>query len=346
MALVSSIFLGLSDEASQSLSAQCIEFLGRMGLPPSPVNYLIAFEYVRGKQADIVREIDRQLAMRGRCDGTAMDILFDRLLACMGETGADDASSEMLRILQAVTDQVAELRGDVSGYREVLQQSQTRLGTRPTRETVQQVAQDLVAATQGVVSNTSRLEAELLSAKQESQSLKTQLENIRKEAEMDILTGQLNRAALERTLDKLVSQADQEERGFTVVMADIDHFKQFNDAYGHLIGDEVLKRVAQALRKQVGGADYVARYGGEEMLVMLPEASLEQAVQVGESMRRSVQEIVMVRRSTKQRLPQVTISLGVGEYLPGEGKTALIERTDAAMYRAKQAGRNLVMTAA
>ena len=345
MAVFTSMYLGLPDEEAHALSLQSLEFLSRMGLPPTPVNYLIAFEYVSGRHQEVVREIDRQLDLRGGCDGTVMDILFDRLIACVGEDKADQTSGEMLRILQAMMSQVGELRGSMDGYREVLEQSQTRLVERPSQEAMKQIAHDLLAATREVANNTIRLEGELEGARCETQELKSQLENIRKEAEMDILTGQLNRAALERTLDKLVSQAEQNERGFTVLMADIDHFKQFNDSFGHVIGDEVLKRVAQTLRRQVRGSDYVARYGGEEMLVMLPDTPLDGALQLGEDMRRSVQEIVMIRRSTKQRLPTVTISIGVGEYQPGEGKTALIERTDAALYRAKQAGRNRVIPA-
>jgi diguanylate cyclase (GGDEF)-like protein len=136
------------------------------------------------------------------------------------------------------------------------------------------------------------------------------------------------------------------ERGqdLSVLMLDIDHFKQFNDTYGHSCGDAVLKQVAHTLRESVRPTDLAARYGGEEFCVLLPDADEERAMAVAERVRSAIEE---ARTEYEGLSLQVTVSVGAARYRPGQDISGrnLIDRADKALYRSKQSGRNRVSSA-
>jgi diguanylate cyclase len=126
-------------------------------------------------------------------------------------------------------------------------------------------------------------------------------------------------------------------------MLDIDHFKSFNDNYGHLTGDQVLRLVGLSLKQTIKGQDITARYGGEEFAVVLPNTALRQALTVADHIRRAVMSRELKKKSTGEILGRVTISVGVSMLQPGDDTDALIERADACLYAAKRAGRNRVI---
>jgi diguanylate cyclase len=126
-------------------------------------------------------------------------------------------------------------------------------------------------------------------------------------------------------------------------MTDIDRFKAFNDTYGHLTGDQVLRLAAMCVRQNVKGQDIAARYGGEEFAVILPRTTLGQALTVADQIRRGVMSKELMKRSTNENLGRITVSIGVAAYRPGDTGQTLIERADACLYAAKRTGRNKVM---
>jgi diguanylate cyclase (GGDEF)-like protein len=164
------------------------------------------------------------------------------------------------------------------------------------------------------------------------------LQHLTAQAQTDVLTGTANRRGLMQQLAELHTRARQGGHGYVVMMVDIDHFKAINDQHGHAEGDSVLKRVAQNLRDGLRIGDVVARWGGEEFCVLLPRIGLAEAQALAERM------TTQIAASGK---PPVTVSIGVAEvHLLSEQPDGVIGRADGALYRAKQAGRNRVMTAA
>jgi diguanylate cyclase len=129
----------------------------------------------------------------------------------------------------------------------------------------------------------------------------------------------------------------------TLLITDIDHFKRFNDSYGHLTGDQVLRLVALSVKQNVKGADLAARFGGEEFAVILPNTPMRSALTVAEHIRRAVMSKELVKRSTGENLGRVTISIGVASYRPGDTYASLIDRADTCLYAAKRGGRNKVV---
>jgi diguanylate cyclase (GGDEF)-like protein len=156
----------------------------------------------------------------------------------------------------------------------------------------------------------------------------------------DALTGLYNRRHLVGTLANEVQRSRRLQRPFSVLLADVDHFKQYNDTRGHLEGDSALRKIADILRKSTRGVDCVARYGGEEFLVMLLETTVATAMIVAERIRSQV----AAADFGDQRM---TVSIGVAECpVHGDTPEALIASADAALYQAKGEGRNRVLTAA
>lgn len=170
--------------------------------------------------------------------------------------------------------------------------------------------------------------------------LKQGREELERLSRTDGLTGLPNRRHLMETLEKEARRAQRNARPFALLMIDVDHFKRYNDAFGHLAGDDVLKRVADALQGTVRTADYAARYGGEEFIALLPETPLDSALEVAERIRTRMAEEEFGTNGSR-----VTLSIGLGEF-PTDGATpeAVIAAADGALYRAKEHGRNCVVT--
>ncbi len=165
-------------------------------------------------------------------------------------------------------------------------------------------------------------------------------EELERLSRTDGLTGLPNRRHLMETLEKEARRAKRNGRPFTLLMIDVDHFKQYNDAFGHLAGDEVLKRLAAVLLAAIRGADYAARYGGEEFTVVLPETPMDGALKLAERIRERMAEETFGAKGSR-----VTLSIGLGEFpSDGDSPEAVIDRADGALYRAKEWGRNRVVT--
>ena len=158
-------------------------------------------------------------------------------------------------------------------------------------------------------------------------------------AQRDSLTGLANHGHFWSSLDLEIHRASRYGREFSLVMIDVDHFKQFNDRFGHVAGDEALLGVARLITERCRATDVAARYGGEEFAVLLPETGLDGATSFAETLRRTVES----QGFSAQEQRSVTISLGVATY-PGDGETSsdLVKAADALLYRAKAEGRNQI----
>ncbi|MBI4421851.1 MAG: diguanylate cyclase [Gemmatimonadetes bacterium] len=172
-----------------------------------------------------------------------------------------------------------------------------------------------------------------------NERLRKQNEELERLSITDSLTGLSNRRHLMQRLNEEMLRARRHDRTFAVLMADVDHFKAYNDTFGHPAGDDVLRKMATILRESTRIVDCVARYGGEEFAVLLPEATGELAGQVAERIRARVAEEKFTHR-------KITLSVGIASFPEhGDSVEAVIARADEALYRAKRAGRNRALRA-
>jgi len=177
---------------------------------------------------------------------------------------------------------------------------------------------------------------------QEAQGYREHLEVQRQKALIDPLTGLPNRAAWSERLDHEVNIWHQRGNSLSLAMLDLDHFKRINDGYGHLAGDKVLKIIANVLCKRLRPGDFIARFGGEEFVLLMPDSSLADALAVGGMLRAAIEACPF---HFKGEPVTITVSMGVAQFQPGERSELALKRADEALYRAKAAGRNQVQAA-
>jgi diguanylate cyclase (GGDEF)-like protein len=169
-----------------------------------------------------------------------------------------------------------------------------------------------------------------------------EIAEINRRARTDALTGLANRQQFEERLTRIVAETNRFGGSCTLVVIDIDRFKHVNDTFGHQVGDQVLQRVALALQQEVRTVDLCARYGGEEMALLLPQTDLDGGCQLAERLRHAIGEHPFVING--REIP-ITISLGVATYPEGAGdRDELFAAADRALYSAKRAGRNRVVS--
>jgi diguanylate cyclase (GGDEF)-like protein len=173
-----------------------------------------------------------------------------------------------------------------------------------------------------------------------SNNIKLQRE-YQRNALIDGLTGLYNRRWIDEALPRFIKRYGRSDQALSILIGDVDHFKKFNDTFGHPVGDLVLVAVGQALRANVRPPDLVARYGGEEFLIILPDTDEGGARLVAERVRVAVSEVVL-KADGAGDLPQITISLGGACLSPGQPMADLLSTADRALYESKHAGRNRV----
>lgn len=323
------------------IAQRTISLMSRLRIPQTPANYSIWFNYSQGNTPKLKRAIDALFDKDGGFDASAR-------AAIIADIGVEAAT--------AVPDDIPERLGSViEDARGLLQiaiednrkQMLTMGGAAKEAATIADpvaLVERLVVELSKSVSRASRLERNFTEASQELSAIRVSLDEAEKRAKTDGLTGLANRLAFEDFFRSAQLAALKNRSPLSVLLIDVDHFKRFNDEFGHGVGDEVLRLIAKVLRERVRGQDLPARYGGEELIAALPGSNLKACAAVAESIRRSISDCKVTRRSTGQALPGITVSIGVAQLRPGESMADLIERCDQALYRAKDAGRNRVLT--
>lgn len=252
------------------------------------------------------------------------------------ETG--DAMQDQIR---DVVEQVHNAGDDVHDFGDALDGLADNLGALENGAMTSLVSQ-MIMVTRRMKVKSDRLEQDLKQSAHEIRNLQERLEESRREALTDVLTGITNRTGFDRSLTRHTQWAVEDGAYLSLVMCDIDHFKRFNDTYGHQLGDQVLKLVGGVLHGGLKGRDVPCRYGGEEFALILPDTDIEGAAKVADNIRNTIGAKRIVRKSTGEEISRVTMSFGVAEFRLGESPAALIARADAALYRAKEQGRNRV----
>ena len=309
-----------------------------------PRNYEIWYVYATGYNSPLNKIINETLARNGHLTEADLEQIYETYLSHLKTTDRIDKVGA--RVIGEIDD-VMRLIDDAlemsTSYDASLSGASEKLTSAQSREEIRSVVDTLTKSTHEMRDTNKALEERLALSRTEISSLQQSLEAIRAESLTDPLTGLGNRKYFDRSIETLVQSAMASGEPLSLLMFDIDHFKSFNDSYGHLTGDQVLRLVGMSLKQTIKGQDITARYGGEEFAVVLPNTALRQALTVADHIRRAVMSKELKKKSTGEILGRVTISVGVSMLKPGDDTDSLIERADACLYAAKRAGRNRVI---
>ncbi|GAB4176365.1 MAG: GGDEF domain-containing protein [Rhodocyclaceae bacterium] len=261
----------------------------------------------------------------------------------------DDAKDRLKEMLAGFVDNLSSISSATSGYHDKIGRCAQRISEAKDITELSLVVDEVMRETRIIQLGTQRAHDELADMKLRAEEaeraivrLQTELVQTSELVRQDYLTGALNRKGLDEALEAELSRSRRRKTSLCVALLDVDNFKRINDEHGHQTGDGALVHLAQVIRETLRPHDTLARYGGEEFVIVIPDASVEEAVEV---MRRVQRELT--RRfylHDDQRL-LITFSAGVAQIAEGEDREKAIARADAAMYRAKQAGKNRVCAA-
>ena len=309
-----------------------------------PRNYEIWYVYATGYNSQLNKIINETLARNGKLTESDLEQIYDTYLSQIKTSDRiDKVGARVIGEIDDVMTLITEALGTSASYDDSLNGATKKLEVAKSHSQVKAIIESLIQSTAEMRETNKALEERLTLSKSEISNLQHSLDAIRAESLTDPLTGLGNRKYFDRSIDSAVQTALGNGQPLSLLMFDIDHFKSFNDSYGHLTGDQVLRLVGMSLKQTIKGQDITARYGGEEFAVVLPNTALRQALTVADHIRRAVMSKELKKKSTGEILGRVTISVGVSILKPGDDTDTLIERADACLYAAKRNGRNRVI---
>jgi len=247
------------------------------------------------------------------------------------------------RNIDSVQDIIQNASESADSYRGSLQKASTSLGGELDPNALKILTSKLLAETKQMQATNKELEKRLEVSRDDVALLQNDLEEVRRESMTDSLTKIYNRKCFDQQINKRILESHANATPLCLIILDIDHFKNFNDTFGHQTGDQVLRLVAMILSANTKGKDMAARYGGEEFAIILPEIELKDAIKLAETMRKAIHAKELVKRSTNEKLGRITASFGVAKLSSSDNAMSLIERSDRALYAAKRTGRNRVV---
>jgi diguanylate cyclase len=328
---------------AKPLAEAALAAMLRHGVPPNPRNYALWYAYARGTLPDLSRTLDILISNGMEFTAERNDGLIERFLGPDLSISALQHTEHLQAAVKQVIEHVETASGSARAYGRTLHDYSSQLDRGGNREDLAGVVAGLIAETQRVAARNEQLEAKLSRSSGEIEELRQDLAVVRQEAMTDALTGIANRKSFEQSLRRAASDALESGEPLSLLFIDIDHFKRFNDTYGHQIGDQVLRLVARTLTDCVKGRDTTSRYGGEEFAITLPQTRLVDAAVLAEQIRQTMMRRKIVGKASGEDYGNVTLSIGVASYVPGETLSATMERADAALYCAKRRGRNRVI---
>ncbi len=328
-------------EETASIVRLALPLLAKHGIPITPKNYTTWYYYVSGKNKELQDSIDSIIEKKKPFSEKTNEILYQRFFVEKHENTLNEIRENLQETLLVVVGELTEISGQTKKYESTALKSIEKLHENMSVQDIKAVLNEVIVATREIRASGEMTQQRLKDTTETMKVLQGEFKQVKTELLIDFLTGVLNRKGFDETLARTIKETSAL---FCLLIIDIDHFKKFNDVYGHIVGDEVLRFVAKNIQKLIRGNDYIARFGGEEFTVILPKTPLLGAVTVAENIRASIAKLKLERKAKSEQLGKITVSIGAAQYRPCESTETLINRADQALYFAKNAGRNRVTT--
>ena len=314
-------------------------FIKQHRLPASPINYSVVYEYVSGANTDICVEIDKSIRSGKTIDAFMMEGLYSEYILVRDES-QDAIVKDVKNIVGNTQKHAHKAQKDTSNYITLLDEGLLLLDGAD-QQTSQQVVSKLLKVTTSMKGAQQILVKALKQAQSKTAELEQQIEDLEQSRQLDALTGLYNMSVMNETVDMWLSN---NVSTISALSINLDHFKQFNENYGFTIGNVILSKVAQKVKSYVMDSGLPMRAGGEEFLILIPDANMTTAKEIAEKVRQGVEKLQFVNAKSKEKLPKITVSIGVSEYSEKIGLEGTIHKASSALRMAKATGRNRVFS--
>lgn len=321
---------------------QALPMMIKNKITPNPCNFALWYAYVSNRDLALNKKLDNTIEEKGTCPDIVSRELFKKHVIKEEIALQKNLQDTLSNVVQELVSSVNDTKNQTDTYTQYLETSLNEILADPDPIHVQETVKNLIKTTKDASFLANEFQSQLQTAEEEITALKQQLDQREEDAYLDALTKVGNRRAFDRRLVELFQDTDTDA---TLVLVDLDHFKNLNDTYGHLMGDKVLQGVAKVMQKTCPDSALAARYGGEEFAFLI-QGNADAGVRVAEQTRQLLGKLLLRKKSDGQVIDNITASFGVAQRTEGEYPEQLIERADKALYKAKESGRNRVTMAA
>lgn len=333
-------------ETASEVASQAFSFAEKHKTPPVPRNYELWYTYATGANPELNELINSELRDRDTLEDETIRKIYqtvlspDRLAQGVGRVG-DKLDVE----LEGAISVVKEALSAGEEHSEALEAAQAKLPGMLNQSGIGDTVLMLLEQNKNMLDKSTEFQNRLVDARSQVEELRNELSAMRRHVSIDHLTKLGNRRCFDETLEKAMEESQTSGSSVSMVFIDIDRFKALNDTFGHVVGDRVLKNLASILSQNTKGRDTAARYGGEEFAIILPDTPLSGAATLAEKIRADLESKRYMLKETRKSLGVITASFGVAELRKDEEAADFIARADAALYQAKETGRNRVCEA-
>lgn len=323
-------------EAIQHLK-QAIPLAQQHKLPPSPHFYALCYVYITGRCPSLNAVLDELFAADGSCSPALAKELYEQFI---GNSEVAQSARQVASVADNLHINIDELLNSGVEVNRRLSETAESVSNFDADSSLTDVLDAVSNTTQEFVGLTSNFIQELESSRQKIDFLKQELGEMEARVTYDNLTGLYNREAFYKQLKQLISNPNIAS-SLSLILIDVDHFKSFNDTFGHLVGDRVLKQVGEVLAEHCKENAIAARYAGDEFVIIKYGDDIDKVVSFVERLRKAIENLKLQIRVTDEATDRsITSSFGITRYINGDSIENLIERADQALYKVKGAGRN------
>lgn len=318
-----------------------VPLLTQHSIAANPINYAIFYDYVAGHNPNLTNAVNDLLNASQSFDCDTSLKVYGQHICNASLESFEKINHRIQKVIDQVSNNISDTRHKAEETNDSFQKKTAILENISGSSSIRNILQEIILETQSLVVTSQAMQSQLNEANAEMEQLRSELAQVREIAITDGLTGLLNRRAFDQTLNEIVKNVDSPQTCLSLL--DIDHFKRVNDTHGHTVGDNVIKFVASLIKKYAHPHHHVARYGGEELAIIMPNTPQKEAIQIAENIRIEMEKSRLKRKTDNTPLGTITLSIGIAELKTGDDTESFVRRADKALYKAKESGRNQVV---
>jgi len=322
---------------------QILPLMSKHKIAVDPINFALFYDYVAGRNSALNTELDALLTTQTIFTAELSLQLFQKHICNTSVHSLEKINQSLMQLINKTDEAIDSTEEKATEASINFQNQSKKLENNHGIAEIKAILAEIIAETKELSESSLLFQAKLNDSKNEIQLLRMELTRVKETAITDALTGLLNRRAFDQKLHEHIENYKNSAGELCLLIMDLDHFKRINDNFGHLVGDNVLRYTAKLMQQHIAGNHYAARYGGEEMAVIMPDTPLSKAMEIAEKIRRSLAQYPLQRKDNSESIGKVTLSVGVSACKVHDTLDSLIDRADKALYQAKNNGRNQVM---